>query len=150
MSDEAELPPAPAAPPATAAATPRQGFLRRHWGKSLLALIVLVPAATFTIWSGIALAFSYSSGERVGFVQKLSRKGWVCKTWEGEMQQSNIPGSAPTIFLFTVRNDSVAHLIEQSEGKQVAVHYEQHLGVPSSCFGDTQYFITSVRVLRVP
>jgi len=33
----------------------------------------------------ITLQVVYSDGERVGYIQKISRKGWVCKTWEGEL-----------------------------------------------------------------
>lgn len=130
------------------AAIPAPSFLRRHWGKLTLATIVLVPAVGFTIWAGIALNFTYSAGDRVGYVQKLAKKGWICKTWEGEMQLSTIPGSAPTIFYFTVRNDSVAGEIIKHEGKQVSLHYNQHVGVPASCFGDTEYFITGIRVIE--
>ena len=127
---------------------PRRGFLRRHWGKSLIAAVILLPALIFTIWAGVALSYSYSDGNRVGFVQKLSRKGWLCKTWEGELQISNIPGSAPILFQFTVRSDSVARAIEALEGRQVAIHYEQHVGVPSRCFGETEYFVDAVRAVR--
>ena len=127
---------------------PRRGFLRRHWGKSLIAAVILVPALVFTIWAGIALSFSYSDGNRVGFVQKLSRKGWLCKTWEGELQISNIPGSAPILFQFTVRSDSVARAIEALAGRQVQIHYQQHIGVPSSCFGETEYFVDAVRSVQ--
>ena len=133
-----------------AAGTAPRGFLRRHWGKLSLGVVVLVPIAVVAIWSLITLGFSYSSGERVGFVQKLSQKGWVCKTWEGELQMSAVPGSAPTIFAFTVRSDSLAHAIEAAAGKQLSVHYEQHVGVPSRCFGETEYFVVSMRVLNQP
>lgn len=138
---------APAPAVSDAHPAPRAGFLRRHWGKLTLAMIVLVPVAIFAAWAGVALGFTYSSGERVGFVQKLALKGWVCKTWEGELQMSNIPGSAPVIFAFTVRGDSLAHAIEASEGRQVALKYEQHVGLPTRCFGDTEYFVTGMRLL---
>jgi len=129
---------------------PRRSFLRRHWGKVTIAALVLVPALVFTIWAGVALSYSYSSGERVGYVQKLSRKGWLCKTWEGELQLSNIPGSAPILFQFSIRSDSLARAIEALAGRQVSLHYEQHPGVPSSCFGETEYFVTGVRDLSKP
>lgn len=125
-------------------------YLRRHWGKLTLVTIVLVPAVVFALWVMITLGFTYSSGERVGFVQKLALKGWVCKTWEGELQMSNVPGSAPTIFHFSVRSDSVARAIEMAEGRQVALRYEQHVGVPTRCFGDTQYFVNGVRTFSPP
>ena len=128
-------------------ATPRRGFLRRHWGKVTLTTVVLVPSVAFAIWVAVTLGYTYSSGERVGFVQKLSKEGWICKTWEGELQMSNVPGSAPILFQFTVRGDSLAHAIEAVEGRQVALVYEQHVGVPTSCIGDTEYFVTGVRAL---
>jgi hypothetical protein len=86
----------------------------------------------------------YSSGERAGYLQKISKKGWLCKTWEGEIAMTPLPGATPQYFSFTVRNDSIAHLLETYAGKQVSLTYEQHRGVPSSCFGETQYFITAV------
>ncbi len=126
----------------------RQSFLRRHWGKVTLAILIFVPTGTQLIRSYAALAFTYSSGDRIGYVQKLSRKGWLCKTWEGELQVSNIPGSVPVLFHFTVRNDSIAQAVQATEGKQVALTFEQHPGIPLSCFGDTEYFITAVRTLN--
>ena len=127
---------------------PRGGFIRRHWGKTLVMAVILLPALIFTIWAGVALSYSYSDGNRVGFVQKLSRKGWLCKTWEGELQISNIPGSAPILFQFTVRSDSVARAIEALAGRQVQIHYKQHVGVPTSCFGETEYFVDAVRAVQ--
>lgn len=124
----------------------KKSFLRRHWGKLAIVTIVGVPTAVQLARSYAALAFTYSSGDRIGYVQKLSRKGWVCKTWEGELQISNIPGSAPVLFQFTVRSDSVARAIQAAEGRQVSLSYEEHPGIPLSCFGDTQYFVTGVRV----
>lgn len=125
----------------------QKSFLRRHWGKLLISAFLLIPLVTFGLWTFTAFAFTYSSGERVGYVQKLSKKGWLCKTWEGELQMSNIPGSAPTLFGFTVRGDSLARVIQQLGGRQVALQFEQHVGVPTKCFGDTEYFITGVREL---
>ena len=135
----------PSPEPRAEVVEPRRSFLRRNWGKSAIAAVILVPALIFTIWAGVSLSWSYSDGNRVGYVQKLSRKGWLCKTWEGELQISNIPGSAPILFQFSVRSDSVAKAIEALEGRQVSIHYEQHVGVPSSCFGETEYFVDGVR-----
>jgi hypothetical protein len=125
----------------------KPGWARRNWGKVTLFLLLGVPALVFAAWTAIAMSYTYSSGERIGFVQKLGKKGWVCKTWEGELQMSNIPGSAPTLFNFTVRSDSVAKLIQAAEGRQVALQYSQHVGIPLSCMGDTEYFIDGVRVV---
>ena len=148
MADDESTPvpnePAPE-PPRAEGAEPRRSFVRRHWGKLTLAALLIVPVLIFTIWAAITLGYSYSTGERVGYVQKLSRKGWLCKTWEGELQMSNIPGSAPILFEFSVRSDSLAKVIEAAAGRRVALSYEQHVGVPSRCFGETEYFIVGVR-----
>lgn len=154
MADQELTPEPDAAPrseePRVEAVEPRRSFVRRHWGKLAIAAVVFVPAIVFTIWAGIALSYSYSDGNRVGYVQKLSRKGWLCKTWEGELQISNIPGSAPILFQFTVRSDSVARAIEALAGRQVQIHYKQHVGVPSDCFGETEYFVNAVRDVGKP
>ena len=142
MSDAPTPPPAPPAesPPAV-----HPGFGRRHWGKLTLLTLVLVPLVGMSLWVGITLGYTYSEGTRTGFVQKLSRKGWLCKTWEGELAMSTQPGTAPQIFSFSVRSDSVAHEIEKIEGHQVTLFYKEHRGVPTSCFGETQYYVDGVR-----
>ena len=88
--------------------------------------------------------WSYASGERAGYVQKFSKKGWVCKTWEGEIAMANLPGAMPEVFVFTVRDEAVAAQINSQLGARVVLGYEQHLGLPS-CFGETQYRVKSVR-----
>jgi hypothetical protein len=98
-------------------------------------------------YTWLTLQYAYSSGERTGYIQKISKKGWLCKTWEGELAMTTVPGTAPQIFQFTVRKDATAYQIEQAAGKRVALAYEQHKGVPSSCFGETEYFVTGVRPL---
>jgi hypothetical protein len=130
------------APPPPRSGPP--GRRRRRWPLLLFALLVLAAAGVaLYVWA--TLAYSYSSGERAGYVQKFSRKGWVCKTWEGELAMANLPGTMPEIFRFTVRDGAVAARLNQTMGQRVALHYEQHRGVPSSCFGDTEYFVTDVR-----
>ena len=119
--------------------------------KQIILKIMLVLAAMAVIgiggWTWFSLSYSYSDGERAGYVQKFSRKGWVCKTWEGELSMINYPGAAPEIFRFTVREDAVARQIEQAVGRRVALHYNQHINVPTSCFGDTEYYVTGLRVV---
>ena len=118
---------------------------RRKWIAIAVAVLVLLPILGFWAWSSATLAYSYSSGERAGFMQKLSRKGWLCKTWEGELSLQNLPGSSPEVFAFTVRDDAVAKRIQALEGQKVSVTYDQHKGVPTSCFGETEYFVTDIR-----
>jgi hypothetical protein len=105
-----------------------------------LALICLLAAAFF--WA--ALNWSYSSGERAGWVQKLSNKGWVCKTWEGELAMVSMPGVAPEKFMFTIRDSAIAEQVTQAMGKRVALHYEEKVGLPTTCFGETRHFVTKV------
>jgi hypothetical protein len=111
--------------------------------KSLLALLV-VGALGFAGYVLLMLNWSYSAGERAGYVQKLSRKGWVCKTWEGEMALVSMPGTVAEKFLFTVPDDAIAEQINRSIGSRVTLYYEQHVGLPTHCWGDTQYFVTRV------
>ena len=126
--------------------TPPPRKRKRHWGWILFGAFVVLPIAAFALWTAAALNWSYSVGQRAGFVQKFSEKGWLCKTWEGELAMANpLPGAMPEKFAFTVRDDSVAHQIQQLMGSRVAITYEEHRGVPLRCFGETQYYVTGVR-----
>lgn len=107
----------------------------------LVALVVLVG-----LYFAAALKWSYSSGERAGWVQKLSKKGWVCKTWEGELAMVSMPGAAPEKFFFTVFDDEVAQNITKAMGKRVSLHYEEKVGLPTTCFGETRHYVKSLTV----
>ncbi len=123
----------------------QKGFLRRHWVGASTAALIGVPAAAFAIWVTSTLAYSYSEGDRTGYNQKLSRKGWLCKTWEGELAMTAAPGVAPQLFYYSVRDDSVAAAINALAGERVTLSYEEHRGVPTSCFGETDYYVSGVR-----
>jgi len=125
-------------------------FVRRHWIATALAVIVLGPTLIFTLWAEISLHFTYSTGTRAGILQKVSKRGWVCKTWEGELQMTAVPGAAPEKFVFSARSDSIASELSRLSGQHVVLTYEQHKRVPNSCFGDTEYFITDVRASPSP
>jgi len=112
---------------------------------SVLALIIALLGG----YTWVVLSWSYSTGERAGYVQKFSNKGWFCKTWEGELAMVTMPGTLTEKFEFSVRNAEVAKQLNESMGQRVSLHYEQHIGVPTSCFGETQYFVSSVRVVEV-
>jgi hypothetical protein len=133
--------------PMTAAPKPPK---QSKWKVTAVLFLVVLPLAAFALWVTIALSFSYSRGERAGFVQKLSNKGWVCKTWEGELALANGPNVMPEMFQFTVRDDKVAEQINASLGKQVKLTYEQHVGVPTKCFGETEYFVNDIQVIGGP
>ena len=105
---------------------------------------VVVIAAAVAAWFWVALSWSFSTGERAGWVQKFSNKGWLCKTWEGELALVSLPGSTAEKFYFTVHNDEAARQITRYIGKRVALHYEEKVGLPTSCFGETRHFVTGV------
>jgi hypothetical protein len=130
---------------------PRQPLAARAWHvlKRLLlfGLLAAVLATALYLWA--AAKFTYSSGERAGYVQKFSKKGWICKTWEGELAMANLPGALPEVFVFSLHDDAVAAEINKHLGSRVTLHYEQHLGLPS-CFGETSYWVTSVRPVTQP
>ena len=130
---------------ATTGGTAPAQHKRRHLWLKIGVPIILVPIVAIALYIWAALGFVYSSGQRTGYVQKLSHKGWLCKTWEGELAMTPVPGAQPQIFDFTVRSDSLAHALEMVGGKQVTLTYAQHKGVPTSCFGETEYYVESFR-----
>ncbi len=118
--------------------------LRRHsFGRFFIGAIVALLALA-ALWMVIAWNWNYSEGERAGWVQKFSKKGWVCKTWEGEIALVSMPGAIPEKFEFTVLDDAVAEKINRHMGQRVALSYSQKVGLPTSCFGETRYYVTAV------
>jgi hypothetical protein len=116
--------------------------------KLIIGGALLAPVLAFVLYTWVSLTWSYSSGERAGYVQKFSHKGWICKTWEGELAMVSMPGTMPEKFYFSVRDDVVAQQINASLGKRVAITYHQHKGVPTSCFAETEYFVSAVKVVE--
>lgn len=112
--------------------------------------LILIPIALLALYTWATLTWVYSSGERAGYVQKLSLKGWVCKTYEGELVLVSMPGTQAEKFFFSVRDKTVAKRINETVGKRVRLIYEEHVGVPTSCFGETRHFVTGVELLDNP
>ncbi|MBX3599205.1 MAG: hypothetical protein KF863_01175 [Rubrivivax sp.] len=112
--------------------------------KLVLPLVAAALLVALYFWA--ALSWNYSTGDRAGWVQKLSKKGWLCKTWEGEMAMVSLPGTAPEKFFFTIRDDVVAEQVSRVMGKRVTLHYDEKVGLPTSCFGETRHFVTRVSV----
>ena len=136
-----EVPPSPIPPPP----------VRRRWWhrwKLILALVLITPVLLVALYTVVSLSWSYSEGQRAGYLQKFSKKGWLCKTWEGELALSTVPGVAPTMWDFTVRKESTARQLNLAIGRRVLLYYQEHRGVPTSCFGDTSYFVDSVRIVQ--
>jgi hypothetical protein len=114
----------------------------------IIVAVIVVVALLLTAYTWLMMSWSYSSGERAGFVQKLSKKGFVCKTWEGELVLVSMPGTQAEKFLFTVRDEAVAQKINALNGQRVTMNYEQHIWLPTTCLGETEYFVTDVKLLE--
>jgi hypothetical protein len=142
----------PATPPVTPATTPsqppapprRRSFKSYLWGSLIGALLLIMLYTMFMLW------WSYSEGERAGVLQKFSKRGWVCKTWEGELAMYVVGGVAPQIWNFSVRDDAVAEQLHAAVGQQVRLHYSEHPGLPTNCFGEIDYFVQSVEIVGAP
>ena len=110
-------------------------------------MLIFVLAAGAAAWTWASLNWSYSEGERAGVIQKFSRRGWICKTDEGELAMYIVPGIAPQIWDFTVRDAAIVERMNRNVGRRVQLHYTEHRGIPSSCFGDTSYFVDRVTLV---
>ena len=125
------------------------GGKRRRFGRVaiiVIAVLVLIPV----LWTWFSLSWAYSEGERAGVLQKFSKKGWVCKTYEGELAQYVVGGVAPQIWHFSTRDESLAKALSQAVGDQIRVHYTEHRFVPTNCFAETPYFAQSFQKIDRP
>lgn len=120
-------------------------------GKKAIKVVALTFAAAAVLSAGYVMTvlnWSYSKGERIGYVQKFSEKGWLCKTWEGELQMLPVPSALPEKFLFSVRDPAVVDKLNSFMGKKVSLSYEQHKGIPTTCFGESEYFVVNAKTLE--
>ncbi len=115
----------------------------------LLGFLAAVTAAV-VLYTLFMLWWSYSDGERAGVLQKFSQRGWVCKTHEGELAMYVVGGVAPQIWEFSARDAAVIEQLQAAVGQQVRLHYSEHRGLPTNCFGETDYFIDRVEVVGAP
>jgi hypothetical protein len=121
----------------------------RDWRRSVKRFLIgllIAPIILFLLFLWITLNWSYSEGDRAGYLQKFSRKGWICKTYEGELAMTTVPGTAPVIWEFSVWDDAVAKKLNGLLGKRVVVHYREFRNVPTNCFGATDYFVDGIQV----
>ena len=119
-------------------------------GMTLLIGLLVLAALGLALWTWLALAWSYSDGERAGVLQKFSRRGWLCKTQEGELAMYIVAGIAPQVWNFTTRDEATATALDKAVGHRVQLHYTEHPGIPSSCFGDSRYFVDRVTIEDQP
>ena len=127
-------------------AAPAAASARHRWGRvAVLLLAGLLLLVVLYTW--LALHWDYSNGYRSGTLQKFSKRGWVCKTYEGELWQSVVTNIAPKVWEFSVRDEHVVQALDSLVGKEVRMHYTEHRGVPTSCFADTPYYVDSVVVV---
>jgi hypothetical protein len=115
--------------------------------KRLLFLGVPLLGGVVALYLWAALSWTYSTGERAGWVQKFSRKGWICKTWEGELAMINMPGVAQEKFFFTVWDEDVARQVNAAMGRRVSLHYDEKVGLPTTCFGETRHWVNRITVV---
>jgi hypothetical protein len=123
---------------------------RRGW-RSTLKLsfwLLVVPVVLITVYFAVVLKWNYSTGERAGWVQKFSKKGWICKTWEGELSMVSMPGASPEKFYFTVWDEKVAADINAAMGRRVSLHYDEKVGLPTTCFGETRHWVNGITVVQ--
>jgi hypothetical protein len=121
---------------------PRRWLTRVLIGLPLLALVI------GGAWTWFTLSWSYSEGERAGILQKISRKGWICKTYEGELALYIVGGVAPEIWYFSTRDPELAKELSKNVGRQIRLHYSEHRGVPGNCFAETPYFADSFTLVQ--
>lgn len=134
----------PTPTPVPASRPPHRTFMSYVWGSLLGAILLVVLYTMFMLW------WSYSEGERAGVLQKFSKRGWICKTYEGELAMYVVGGVAPQIWNFSVRDDAIAEQLHAAVGQQVRLHYSEHRGLPTTCFGETDYFVESLEIVAAP
>jgi hypothetical protein len=120
----------------------------RKSGLKWIVWLAVLPLLLFALYLAFVLNWSYSEGERAGYLQRFSHKGWLCKTYEGELAMTTVPGVAPVLWNFTVKDAAVARQLNALAGKRVVVYYEEHRGIPTTCYGETNHFVSSVREIE--
>ena len=137
---------------------PNPSLRRRAPGRAgrILFLLLLLVIGGCALWSWLTLSWVYAEGERAGVLQKFVRRGWLCKTQEGEIAfyygggQYMGPGTSPQLWDFSVRDPVVAADLSKAVGHRVQLHYTEHPGVPTSCFAETRYYVDKVTVTDNP
>ena len=119
-----------------------------RWIMGLLLLLVIGAG----LWTWLTLAWAYAEGERAGVLQKFVRRGWVCKTHEGEIALYYGGGQymgasiSPQLWDFSVRDPAVAANLNKAVGHRVQLHYTEHPGIPTACFAETRFLVDKVTI----
>lgn len=113
----------------------------------IICIILLVVGKSFFPTFG-----EYSEGDRTGDVSKFTQKGWMFKTWEGELVlgglKTDSEGKAITnLFEFSVADQSVIDTLNANPGANVTLHYTEYFNV-NIYEGSTDYLVTGVTVNR--
>lgn len=129
----------------TVAPLPRRKTGLKRIG-TIIFLVLLLFLALFIYWH---YYFTYSDGDRFGLLQKISHKGNLFKTYEGELLLSSVSGNQNTPiasekFYFSVTDAHVAQKLNDLQGHHVTVHYKQK-NSPAFWRGDSEYIVDSVR-----
>jgi hypothetical protein len=119
----------------------------RRFGR-IAVIVLLLVGLLAVLWTWFTLSWAYSEGERAGVLQKFSKKGWICKTYEGELAQYVVGGVAPQIWYFSTRDEKVAAELNKAVGEQIRLHYTEHRGVPTTCFAETPYFAEGFTIVE--
>ena len=105
--------------------------------------VLLSTVVIITILYYLFIYFvTYSTGVRSGELIKISRKGVIVKTWEGEISQGI---SGAQIFTFSVedKNEQVIENLQKYQGSYVKLTYKERYKT-FFWLDDTKYFITKV------
>ncbi len=110
-------------------------------------LLVLALVITFLVFN-----FKYSEGSRAGVLMKFSKRGYVFKTYEGELNTGGVGNIANTaqvnqVWNFSVKEEGFADTLHFYEGKKVILFYQQKIKhLPWQ--GETDYFVNRVQEVK--
>ncbi|MCX6199749.1 MAG: 6-phosphogluconate dehydrogenase [Bacteroidetes bacterium] len=110
-------------------------------------LLLLALVITFLVFN-----FTYSEGSRAGVLMKFSKRGYVFKTYEGELNTGGVGNIANTaqvnqVWYFSVKDNGFADTLHLYEGKKVILFYQQKIKhLPWQ--GETDYFVNKVQEVK--
>ncbi len=112
-------------------------------------LIIIVCGGLFTYWR---FYYSFGEGNKAGLLIQFMKKGYVFKTYEGEIIQAGLK-SYPSVpvatkdFTFSVADPAVADSLMGYEGKEVVLHYTEYFGA-LPWRGHSRYVVDKILYVR--